>query len=170
MPDAPRLEGKVEAVSLSPVHSFSKANVAGIRLLKGLGVEGDAHMGETVKHRSRVKANPLTPNYRQVHLIQCELFDELAAHGFALTPGEIGENIATRGLDLLALPTASRLKIGQERPDRDHRPAQSLPPDRRLQERTAETCRQQGRGRADRTAGRNHGGGAWRVAMSGPET
>ncbi len=114
MGETNRLEGKVEAVSLSPVHSFSKTNAPEITLLEGLGVEGDAHHGTTVKHRSRVRANPLTPNYRQVHLIQCELFDELASHGFAIKPGEMGENIATRGLDLLALPTATRLALGPQ--------------------------------------------------------
>lgn len=81
-------------------------------MLEGLGVEGDAHCGETVKHRSRVARNPLQPNLRQVHLVQVELFDELAAAGFALRPGDIGENITMGGLDLLALPVGTELKIG----------------------------------------------------------
>lgn len=75
-------------------------------------MEGDAHSGETVKHRSRVARNPLQPNLRQVHLIQAELFDELASLGFSILPGDIGENIATKGLDLLALPVGTELEIG----------------------------------------------------------
>lgn len=102
----------VAAVSRSATHTFSKPNEPCIRLLKGLGVEGDAHMGETVKHRSRVAADPAQPNLRQVHLIHAELHDELNAAGFRIAPGEMGENITTRGLDLLALPRGTRLHIG----------------------------------------------------------
>jgi MOSC domain-containing protein YiiM len=91
---------------------MSKANEGSIRLLAGLGVEGDAHLGETVKHRSRVKRDPTTPNLRQVHLIHAELHDELAKGGFTLAPGQMGENITTRGVDLLALPRGTRLHLG----------------------------------------------------------
>ncbi|HYF42232.1 MAG TPA: MOSC domain-containing protein, partial [Ramlibacter sp.] len=83
-----------------------------IRLLAGLGVEGDAHLGATVKHRSRVARDPSQPNLRQVHLLHAELFDELVAAGFAVFPGDLGENLTTRGLDLLALPTGTRLRLG----------------------------------------------------------
>jgi MOSC domain-containing protein YiiM len=84
-----------------------------IRLLAGLGVEGDAHAGVTVKHRSRVAADPTQPNLRQVHLIHSELHDQLHTQGFQVQAGEMGENITTRGLDLLALPVGARLQIGQ---------------------------------------------------------
>ena len=104
--------GSVAAVSLSAGHHFSKTPSRGIRLLKGLGVAGDAHMGETLKHRSRVRKDPKLPNLRQVHLIHAELFDELRAKGFAVKPGELGENITTAGIDLLALPTGTRLHLG----------------------------------------------------------
>lgn len=107
------MTARVTAVSLSPSHNFSKRTQFEIRLIAGLGVEGDAHAGEKVKHRSRVRANPDQPNLRQVHLIQTELFDELAGKGFAIGPGEIGENIATAGIDLLALPQGTRLTIGE---------------------------------------------------------
>jgi MOSC domain-containing protein YiiM len=103
---------KVIAVSLRAGHHFSKTPGLNIRLLTGLGVAGDAHMGETVKHRSRVRKDPTQPNLRQVHLIHAELFDELGAKGFAVHPGELGENITTSGLDLLALPTGARLHLG----------------------------------------------------------
>ncbi len=83
-----------------------------IRLLAGLGVEGDAHSGTTVKHRSRVAVDPTQPNLRQVHLLHAELFDEVATGGFALRPGDLGENITTRGIDLLGLPRGTRLHIG----------------------------------------------------------
>jgi MOSC domain-containing protein YiiM len=102
----------VAAVSLRAGHHFSKTPSPGIRLLRGLGVAGDAHMGETVKHRSRVRRDPMQPNLRQVHLIHAELFDELRAKGFAVKPGELGENITTSGVDLLALPTGTRLHLG----------------------------------------------------------
>jgi MOSC domain-containing protein YiiM len=97
----------VLAVHRSPTHSFSKKPALSIRLLAGLGVEGDAHAGETVKHRSRVARDPTQPNLRQVQLL-----DELNAAGFSVKPGDMGENITTRGLDLLALPTGTRLTTG----------------------------------------------------------
>ncbi len=106
------MKGSVVAVSLSPRHKFSKANALSIRLVEGLGVEGDAHMGSTVKHRSRVAKNPYVPNLRQVHLIHAELFAELAGQGFRVAPGEMGENVTTSGIDLLALPQGARLRIG----------------------------------------------------------
>lgn len=112
MPDKSIRAPYVLAVSRSHSHTFSKAGTSSIHLLKGLGVDGDAHCGETVKHRSRVAQNPLQPNLRQVHLIHAELFDELASLGFNLSPGDIGENIATKGIDLLALPVDTELHIG----------------------------------------------------------
>ncbi len=102
----------VTAVSLRKGHHFSKTNSLSIRLLKGLGVDGDAHMGETVKHRSRVARDPTQPNLRQVHLIHEELFDELAPKSFIVRPGEMGENVTTRGIDLLGLPTGTLLHLG----------------------------------------------------------
>ena len=106
--------GTVIAVSRSPGHTFSKPNEGSIRLLAGLGVEGDAHLGVTVKHRSRVAKDPTAPNLRQVHLIHAELHDELEAVGFRLSPGIMGENVTTRGVDLLGLPTGARLRLGAE--------------------------------------------------------
>ena len=95
-------------------HGFSKASVAAIRLDAGLGVRGDAHRGRTVKHRSRVARDPSRPNLRQVHLIHAELFAELAAAGFTVRPGELGENVTTAGLDLLGLGAGTRLRLGTE--------------------------------------------------------
>jgi MOSC domain-containing protein YiiM len=105
--------GNVVAVSLRAGHHFSKTPSLSIRLLKNLGVAGDAHMGETVKHRSRVRKDPTQPNLRQVHLIHAELFEELRAKGFSVRPGDLGENLTTSGLDLLALPTGTRLHLGR---------------------------------------------------------
>ncbi len=105
--------GIVTTVSLSKSHTFSKPNCLSIRLLKGLGVAGDAHMGETVKHRSRVAKDPNQPNLRQVHLMHEELFDELQAKSFIVRPGDMGENVTTRGIDLLGLPTGTRLHLGE---------------------------------------------------------
>jgi MOSC domain-containing protein YiiM len=104
--------GVVIAVSTRAGHHFSKTSSLGIRLLAGLGVAGDGHMGTTVKHRSRVRKDPTQPNLRQVHLIQAELFDELRTLGFVVKPGELGENITTSGIDLLALPAGTRLHLG----------------------------------------------------------
>lgn len=100
------------AVASHPSHAFSKPTRLSIRLLPGLGVAGDAHCGATVKHRSRVRRDPTQPNLRQLHLLHAELFDELAPKGFPLSPGDIGENVTTRGLDLLALPRGTRLRLG----------------------------------------------------------
>jgi hypothetical protein len=104
--------GLVLAVSLSSTHTFSKMNQESITLLTGLGVKGDAHLGKTVKHRSRVAADPNQPNLRQVHLIHSDLHDELRFNGFNISAGQMGENITTRGIDLLKLPTGTRLLIG----------------------------------------------------------
>lgn len=104
----------VISVGSSPAHAFSKPPQASIRLLAGLGVEGDAHMGKTVKHRSRVARDPSQPNLRQVHLIHAELHDELNARGFSVSAGDMGENVTTRGVDLLGLPTGTRLALGAE--------------------------------------------------------
>jgi MOSC domain-containing protein YiiM len=106
--------GVVMAVGRSPVHGFSKPVAGEIRLLAGLGVEGDAHLGVTVKHRSRVARDPSQPNLRQVHLVQAELLEELRGRGFAVQPGTIGENVLTQGVDLLALPRGTRLRLGAE--------------------------------------------------------
>lgn len=106
------MDGAVVAVSCSPAHTFSKPNQESIRFLSGLGVEGDAHMGETVKHRSRVARDPSQPNLRQVHLIHAELHDELQAIGFVVSAGKMGENVTTRGIDLFRLPTGTRLRLG----------------------------------------------------------
>jgi MOSC domain-containing protein YiiM len=102
----------VAAVSRSPTHTMAKPNADSIRLLAGLGVDGDAHQGVTVKHRSRVARDPTVPNLRQVHLIHAELFDELRAAGFAVSPGQMGENVTTHGVALLGLPTGARLHLG----------------------------------------------------------
>lgn len=107
------MSGVVTAVSRSSTHTLSKLTRDGIRLLAGLGVEGDAHLGETVKHRSRVARDPSQPNLRQVHLIQAELHDELQGAGFAVSAGQMGENVTTRGIDLLRLPTGTRLRLGE---------------------------------------------------------
>lgn len=106
------MNARVVSVNCSSEHSFSKPAVPSVRLIAGLGVEGDAHLGETVKHRSRVRVDPTKPNLRQVHLIHAELLDELAAKGFVIEAGALGENITTRGVDLLELPTGTLLKIG----------------------------------------------------------
>jgi MOSC domain-containing protein YiiM len=105
-------EPHVAAVCCSATHSFSKPVVEQIHLLAGQGVAGDAHCGATVKHRSRVAADPTQPNLRQIHLLHAELHEELQARGFAVGAGTMGENITTRGLDLLALPVNTRLYIG----------------------------------------------------------
>ncbi|MBP8532764.1 MOSC domain-containing protein [Streptomyces sp. MK37H] len=102
------------AVSSNGDYSFTKPNRDSITLLTGLGVEGDVHAGVTVKHRSRVAQDPTQPNLRQVHLIHEELFAEVGAEGFQVLPGDLGENITTRGIDLLALPAGTLLRIGDE--------------------------------------------------------
>jgi len=102
----------VIAVARSPAHGFSKATVPEIRLLTGLGVEGDAHAGDRVKHRSRVARDPTQPNLRQVHLLPTEMLEELRRRGFPLQPGDVGENLLTGGLDLLGLPTGTCLHLG----------------------------------------------------------
>lgn len=106
------MSGTIVAVARSARHRFSKEPDQAITLLEGLGVEGDAHAGTTVKHRSRVAKNPNQPNLRQVHLIQSELLDDLNRRGFPIVAGTLGENVTTAGIDLLSLPTGTRLHLG----------------------------------------------------------
>lgn len=106
------MSGTIVSLSLSPVHGFSKETRDRLTLIAGEGVAGDAHCGVKVKHRSRVRQNPDQPNLRQVHLIHAELFAELAGQGFDVSPGDIGENVLTRGIDLLGLPRGARLRLG----------------------------------------------------------
>ena len=106
--------GVVTAVSCDAGHNFSKPNAGAIALVAGLGVKGDAHLGMTVQHRVRVREDPTRPNLRQVHLIHSELFDELRGRGFDLHAGDLGENVTTRGLDLLSLPRGARLYLGPD--------------------------------------------------------
>lgn len=106
------MSGRVTAVSSNGEYAFTKPNRDRIRLVAGLGVEGDAHAGVTVKHRSRVAQDPTQPNLRQVHLMHEELFAEVGEEGFKVAPGQLGENITTRGIDLLGLPVGTLLRIG----------------------------------------------------------
>ncbi len=108
------MDGRITAVSCSATHTFSKPVQNAVRLVAGLGIEGDAHQGETVKHRSRVARDPNSPNLRQVHLIHAELHEEQRGKGFEVAAGEMGENITTRGVDLLALPRGTRLHLGDQ--------------------------------------------------------
>lgn len=108
------MDGVVEAVHKSDSHTLRKPASESIRLLVGLGVEGDAHMGTTVQHLFRMRRDPTQPNLRQVHLIHAELHETLRQQGFTVQAGEMGENVTTRGVDLLGLPTGTRLHLGDE--------------------------------------------------------
>jgi MOSC domain-containing protein YiiM len=108
--DAPR----ILALARNEIYGFSKTRRRSLQLLEGLGALGDVHSGQTVKHRSRVAVDPTQPNLRQIHLIQSELFTELAEKGFEIEPGALGENVTTQGIDLLALPTGTVLELGPE--------------------------------------------------------
>ena len=101
--------GVVVSVSRSPRHRFSKDVLDVVTLVEGHGVEGDAHAGATIQHRSRKRWRPHDPNPRQVHLLHAELLDALP---YDLAPGDVGENVLVRGVDLLALPTGARLHLG----------------------------------------------------------
>lgn len=107
------MQPTIVAVSRSKEHAFGKPNATHIQLIAGQGVEGDAHAGTTVKHRSRVAKDPTQPNLRQVHLIHHELLEALRADGFEVQPGDLGENVTTQGIDLLALPQGTRLRLGE---------------------------------------------------------
>jgi MOSC domain-containing protein YiiM len=113
-PSAAGATGTIVAVARDDAHRFSKPTRESITLIAGFGVEGDAHAGATVKHRSRVARDASTPNLRQVHLIHSELFHQVAARGHRVRPGELGENVTTAGVDLLALPRGTRLELGDE--------------------------------------------------------
>jgi len=109
------MNANIVSVSLNQAHTFSKTIAPQITLLAGLGIEGDAHCGAMVKHRSRVRQDPTQPNLRQVHLLHRELFDELAAKGYTVSPGDLGENITTSGIALLELPTGPSCAFTNQR-------------------------------------------------------
>lgn len=102
----------VVGVQVSNKHSFSKAPAQAIRLIENFGVEGDAHAGSTDQHLFHIRRYGQHPNLRQIHLIQSELFDEVSTQGHVVRPGDLGENISTRNVDLLGLPSGARLRIG----------------------------------------------------------
>jgi len=101
------------SVNSDDAYRFSKIARQSVRLVEGHGIEGDAHAGRFVKHRYQAKKEPLTPNRRQVHLIQSELFEEMRGFGFIIEPGDLGENVTTVGIDLLALPLGAQLHLGE---------------------------------------------------------
>jgi MOSC domain-containing protein YiiM len=106
------MSGTIIGLSRSAAHAFSKDAARQLTLIEGVGIEGDAHAGVTVQHRSRVARDPSQPNLRQVHLLHDELLQELSARGFPIRPGMLGENVTTSGVDLLALPTGTQLHLG----------------------------------------------------------
>jgi MOSC domain-containing protein YiiM len=108
------MSATIIALACDAAHRFSKEPRQRLTLLAELGVEGDAHAGRTVQHLSRMAKDPDAPNLRQVHLIHAELLDELAGQGFAIAPGQMGENITTCGIDLLGLSAGTRLRLGRE--------------------------------------------------------
>lgn len=105
---------RVVGVAAGAVHAFSKQPLPSITLIEGLGVEGDAHAGTTVQHLSRIRRDPTQPNLRQVHLIPIEVLEDVALSGFDVPPGAMGENVTTRGVDLLGLPVGTVLELGDE--------------------------------------------------------
>ena len=105
---------KIIGLASDGAHRFAKQPCGAVTLRAGLGVEGDAHAGRLVQHLSRMAKDPGAANLRQVHLIHAELFDELAAKGFVIAPGQMGENVTTRGIDLLGLSRGTRLRLGAE--------------------------------------------------------
>src|SRR6185436_16424798 len=79
----------VAAVAASDRHGFHKQVCPAITLVKGFGVEGDAHGGATVQHLYDKAKNPCRSNLRQVHLVEEELILELKALGFCIAAGTL---------------------------------------------------------------------------------
>lgn len=105
---------QIVGVQISSKHAFSKTPKDAIHLIENFGVEGDAHAGSTDQHLFHIKKFGQKPNLRQVHLIHTEYFEEVSQKGHTVRPGDLGENIATRNIDLLSLPTGTRLRLGAE--------------------------------------------------------
>ncbi|MEL1251591.1 MOSC domain-containing protein [Aurantiacibacter gilvus] len=139
------MNGKIIALAGSGAHDFSKQCSENLLVIAGIGIEGDAHAGEKVQHLSRVAIDPAQPNLRQVHLLHSELLDELRSEGFEVEPGQLGENMTTRGIDLLGLPAGTVLRIGQSAQLKGHRIAQPLEANRSVSARIARTSGAQAR-------------------------
>jgi len=97
----------VLSVSMSSSHGFSKRPTDYIYLLSGCGVQGDVHCSGAASSN----------NKRQVHLIASELLTELArkdskGRAYIISPGALGENITTKGIDLVGLNEGTRLHFG----------------------------------------------------------
>ena len=89
--------GTVLSVNLSPKKTMRKARGTEATLVLDRGFENDAHAGDW---------------HRQVSLLAQESIDTMVAKGLDVGPGDFAENITTRGIDLLALPVGSVLRIG----------------------------------------------------------
>ncbi|SFH13142.1 hypothetical protein SAMN05660649_03999 [Desulfotomaculum arcticum] len=91
--------GYVVAVCTSPKKGMRKKNIGTGRLIEEHGFEGDAHAG---------------PWHRQVSLLALESVQKMRDAGLDVNPGDFAENITTVGVDLVALPIGTRVKIGAE--------------------------------------------------------
>lgn len=88
---------QVIAVCTSAAKGERKVDVGQGELLKGFGLDGDAHGGDW---------------HRQVSLLAIESIDKMRRAGLDVGPGDFAENLTTCGIDLYSLPIGTRLAVG----------------------------------------------------------
>ncbi len=91
--------GKVVSVNLSAKKTVRKTPGERGTLVFDRGFEGDAHAGDW---------------HRQVSLLGMESIRKMQDKGLSVGPGDFAENITTEGIDLLALPIGTVLKVGDD--------------------------------------------------------
>ncbi len=88
----------IRAISISDRKGMRKENRSATRLIKGFGLENDAHGGKW---------------HRQVSFLAQESIDFMREKGLDVVAGNFAENITTEGLDLVPLGVGKHLQIGE---------------------------------------------------------
>jgi cyclic pyranopterin phosphate synthase len=95
---ADELTGKVVSLCISEEKGTAKQEVNKVYCREDYGLKGDAHAGDW---------------HRQISLLAEEDIAKMKEKGIELTPGDFGENIITKGVNLLQFPVGTKVKMGE---------------------------------------------------------
>jgi MOSC domain-containing protein YiiM len=90
---------KIVSIALSRRKGTRKTPASEAVLIEGHGLHGDAHAGDW---------------HRQVSFLAAESIDGARNKGLEVDFGDFAENIATSGIDWMAIPLGTRLRLGSE--------------------------------------------------------